>query len=124
MNYARPTVSITRDEACLLHAHVANTWLSRLKGLFAYGPLGVADALVITPCSAVHSIGLGFAIDVVFIDKYGLVLKCVQLKPFSIAVCRHANCVIEMSSGGVSRFDLSVGQTLTLDALKMPRVQS
>lgn len=121
MKHAIPTASIAREGACLLHAHVANNWVARLKGLFAYGPLGVTDALVISPCSAVHTIGLGFTIDVVFIDEQGLVLRCMQLKPFSIAICRQAHQVIEMRDGGLRRFELSVGQKLSIEGLEMPR---
>jgi len=108
-------LSISRAGVPLLSAFVANTYMARLRGLFAYPPLINNDALVLHPCSAVHTIGLKYAIDVVFVGRRGTLLKCVELKKNAWCFCSNAQSVIEMASGTIRRHKLCVGQRLDID---------
>jgi len=53
----------------------ADTWLSRLVGLLADSSLKKHEALWLSPCKSVHTIGMRFSIDVVFLDKYNRIKK-------------------------------------------------
>jgi len=67
--------------------------------LFLHGRLASHEGLWIKPCSAIHSFGLSYAIDVVFLDAHGWVLKTVHaLQPNRVAWCRPAYSVIELSA--------------------------
>ena len=107
---------VTRSGDNLLNAYLAVTWMQRLKGLFTYPRLGISQALMLSPCSAVHTIGFSYAIDVAFVDINGRILRCVTMKPWSIATCRRACQVLEMAAGTADRLQLKAGQQLDFKA--------
>ena len=79
-----------------VRVHQATTLLQRMAGLFWYGRPGRHRGLWLKPCNAVHTFGLGYAIDVVFLDAAGKVLKTVHvLRPNRFAWCRQAHSVVE-----------------------------
>ena len=88
----------------------ATSFFARLRGLLFHAPLGPGEALRISPCNAVHTIGMRYAIDVVFVAPDGRVLKVVQsLPPWRMASCRHAAEVIELAAGQAYASGLQVG---------------
>ena len=104
--------TISRCGAPLLRAREASTFLSRLRGLHATGPLGPHDALIIRPCRAVHTYRLGYPIDVVFLDSYGAIIEIKTLSVGCVAWCRRARVVIEMAAGTGARLRFGPGQVL------------
>jgi uncharacterized membrane protein (UPF0127 family) len=94
---------------------VAGTSESRRRGLLGRDTLDPSAALVIAPCSAIHMFFMRFAIDAVFVDRQGRVLKIVHdLKPWRIAASFGAFAVVEMGSGSVRRSDVAVGDRLSV----------
>jgi uncharacterized protein len=79
---------------------VARSFFDRLGGLIARPRLRDGQALVLAPCSSVHTCFMRYAIDVVFIDGEGRVLKLVErLEPWRAAGCRRAHAAIELGAG-------------------------
>lgn len=107
-----PTMTLYRLGAPLLKAHVANTFLKRLRGLHRIPTLGPHDALVIQPCQAVHTFRLRVAIDVVYLDRRGGVIKVARVAPGRVDWCVGSNIVVEMAAGTAARLDLGVGHVL------------
>lgn len=94
---------------------IARTSETRRRGLLGRDSLAPSSALVIAPCSAVHTFFMRFAIDVLFIDRRGRVLKIVRnLKPWRIAGALRAYGVIEMAAGSVPGDALAPGDDLLL----------
>src|SRR5215467_5808745 len=59
-------------QACLATAlAVADTYWTRLRGLIGVsaGDFGNGHGLWIVPCRGVHTLGMGFPIDVVYLDR-------------------------------------------------------
>ena len=57
------------------------------------------QALWLTPCFAVHTIGMRFSIGVFFVDKQGVVVKTIaRLRPNRFAVCWQATSVVETAA--------------------------
>lgn len=76
-------------------AHARSFW-ERAAGLFRQGRPGWHQGLLINPCNAVHTFGLTYAIDVVFLGRNGRVLKTVHaLRPNRVAWCSSAHSVVE-----------------------------
>ena len=48
---------------------------SRRQGLLGRGGLAPGDALILAPCSSVHTAFMRFPLDLVFLDRAGRVLK-------------------------------------------------
>lgn len=78
---------------------IAATRSTRRKGLLGRASLDSATALVLSPCFAVHTAFMRFAIDVVFVSRAGMVRKVVSLPPWRMAVDIGASAVIEFAAG-------------------------
>ena len=96
---------------------VAGTSDTRRRGLLGRDSLDPSAALIIAPCSAIHTFFMRFVIDAVFVDRTGRVLKVVhRLKPWRIAASMGAYAVIELNGGSVQRSDgVAQGDRLYLE---------
>lgn len=103
-------IVLRRRSVPLLYAYDARTFLSRLRGLQGIPPLGPRDALIIRPCRAIHTFGLKERIDVVFMNRYGVILKLATVAPRRTMMCWRASAVVEMACGTATRIGLCVGQ--------------
>ena len=72
-------------------------------------------AMVISPCMAVHTAFMRFAIDVVFVDGQGHAVEIIHaLQPWRMAASLRARAVIEMPAGRARACDVRVGDRLAL----------
>lgn len=104
-----------QDNHQLLLPHVmrtANPW-ERMRGLLGRSPIGPDQGLLIAPCSSVHTIGMKYPIDLIFLDKNWQIKKLVRsIKPCRIAWATGANMVVEMPGGTLDNFSIAPGMTL------------
>jgi len=85
----------------------------RMRGLLFRKKLMPDQGLWIEPCPSVHTIGMRYSIDVVFIDEAGLVLKVVNnLSPMRMAMCKNAVASLELLAGMANKFNIHSGQKL------------
>ena len=93
---------------------IANTFLTRLKGLMFRQKLPPATGLLLAPCNSVHMCFMRFAIDVVYLDKEHNIIKIVKdLKPWvGLSMCSKAWAVLEMTAGEAERCGCEVGKRL------------
>jgi uncharacterized membrane protein (UPF0127 family) len=111
-----PALVNERTQQILASAvEVAETSESRRRGLLGRDSLDPSRALVIAPCSAIHTFFMRFAIDVMFIDRGGRVLKIVRdLPAWRMAGSVRAYGVIELNGGSLQETDVAVGDRLRL----------
>jgi uncharacterized membrane protein (UPF0127 family) len=96
---------------------VARSFLSRLQGLIARPPLTPDTVLHLIPCGSIHTWGMAYPLDVVFLDRTGVVLKTVlNLKPFRMAMGGvRAASALEWRAGVLSAKSPAVGDRLILE---------
>lgn len=102
------------DQTCLI-AKVSKTtnFLDRMCGLLGTQPLQADEALLIQPCSSVHTIGMGYPIDLAFLDREWTIIKTVSaLRPWRMASCHAASMVLETCEGGLAVMQLVNGLKL------------
>ena len=88
---------------------------SRKKGLLGRESIPSDYALVIAPCSAVHTFSMRVPIDVVFLKKDGTIAKtCRGVKPWRMAGSLGAYAVIEAAEGFIERHELVPGEAVAL----------
>src|SRR5205814_6530592 len=103
-------------EVVVRDVEVADTRSSRRRGLLGRDCLEASSALVISPCFAVHTAFMRFAIDVVFVDGDGRVVRIVrELPPWRMAASWRARRVIELAAGELRTRDVRVGDRLYLE---------
>jgi uncharacterized membrane protein (UPF0127 family) len=102
------------DHACLIpKASLTGNLFERMRGLLGSPRLEPEQALLIRPCSSVHTIGMQYPIDLAFLDRHWTIIKTVSnLKPWRMAVCPAAHMVLELLSGGLDRLHLARGLQL------------
>jgi uncharacterized membrane protein (UPF0127 family) len=108
----------TRTGATLATAvEMAVTRTERRRGLLGRNSLAPSGALVLSPCWAIHTAFMRFAIDVVFVDRRGRTVRVVRdLPPWRVAVAPRAQAAIELAAGSLGASDLRIGDELTLQA--------
>lgn len=100
-----------------LDVMLATTALTRMRGLLARPPLRAHEALYISPCNMVHTIGMRYAIDVVFLRRDGLVLKVADgVRPRRMRGYWRAAAVLELAAGEAARCAIAPGVRLPLEA--------
>jgi hypothetical protein len=98
---------------------LADTRESRRQGLLGRASMGPSSALILRPCFSVHTAFMQFAIDVVFVNRDGVVVKVArQLVPWRIAGAWGAHAVVEFAAGGAA--EIEVGDRLYLAAARAP----
>ena len=97
----------------VLHIRIAGGFLQRARGLLLRPPLRANEALLIPGCASVHTFGMRYAIDVVFLDPLGRVLHVAgSLRPWRIASQPGAAAVLELLAGSAAMHRLHPGVVL------------
>jgi len=108
--------------AVALEVDVAATRATRRRGLLGRDSLGATEGLLLSPCKAVHTVGMRFPIDVIFIDRDGRAVRIVPaLAPWRIAMSARAKAVIELAAGTAAASDIRIGDLLYLAPAPPPR---
>ena len=93
-----------------LRVRQARGYWGRLRGLLGRPAPAAGQALWIAPCRQVHTLGMGYPIDVVHLDAGGQVLAVATLKPWRLGrYHRRAAGVLELRAGEAERLGLRVG---------------
>ncbi len=93
----------------------AATWRARLRGLLGCRSLGADAAMLIERCGAVHTVGMRFALDLVFLDRAWRVTRVVRNVPpgrWMVVGGWRAVRVLESEAGCVDVAGVRIGETL------------
>lgn len=106
--------TLFRNERPVLHrVWRADRWWQRLRGLLLRPQLGAGDGLLITPCAGIHTIGMGYPLDVVFLDAQGHVLACRRhVRPWRARAEWGARETLELRAGAVADLGIVPGDRL------------
>ena len=73
--------------------------LARLLGLAGLRTLPPATGLLLPRTCSIHTLGMRFALDLVWIDRAGRVLRVDRdVRPWRVRSCRRARAVVELPS--------------------------
>jgi uncharacterized membrane protein (UPF0127 family) len=108
--------NITRQSFINLGVMVADTPLARLRGLLGKIRMRSDEAVWIVPSRGIHTFGLRFAIDVVYLDAQQRVVDTIEnLKPLRITGIRwHCASVLELPARSIYRLGIEVGDQLLI----------
>lgn len=104
----------TQNKVILDEAEVADTFWRRYRGLAGKKVLEDDTGIILKPCNSIHTIGMHFAIDVIFLDQTKSVCHMIKkMKPgrFSPFVLK-AKQVIEMNSGTIEKTGIMMHDVL------------
>ena len=96
-----------------VRANRCTNFIERACGLLGRPTLGNSEALWIAPCPSVQTLGMRYAIDVIFCDAEGRVLKVVEkLAPDRVATAPGARDTCKMQAGAARRIGIALGDRL------------
>jgi uncharacterized protein len=106
----------SRDSLLADRAQIADTSKTRKTGLLKHDRLESGDGLWITPCEGVHTVGMKFPIDVLFLDKKRKVVKIrAGMQRWRMAACLRAHSVLELPSGTAQATKTAAGDQLEFE---------
>src|SRR5574341_403466 len=110
-------VNRTRNVVLVTNGTVAVSAWSRMRGLLGHPPLRPGQGLLLRGEKAIHSIGMSFAIDVLFLDRVGQVVHLIapmvplRLSPFIL----RAENVLELPSGKIRETGTTIGDQIEIE---------
>jgi uncharacterized membrane protein (UPF0127 family) len=112
----------TRDTFVATEVTVANTYLRRLVGLLGKTKRWARPGrgLWIIPSHGIHTVGMLFPIDLIFLDQTKQVVHIEEhVRPFSISkISIRANSVLELPTHTVFRTGTCIGDRLEILSLR------
>jgi len=108
--------NLIRGTILATDAGVADTSAKRNTGLLRHKSLPRGEALFITPCEGVHTVGMKFPIDVLFLSRQRTVVKITEaMKPWRISLCLRAHSVLELPAGMAAETGTLPGDQLAFE---------
>jgi uncharacterized protein len=127
-----PVINLTKQTWLATKVRKADNFLTRLVGLLKRTHLGPEEALWLMPSKGIHTIGMKFPIDVVFLTKDHQVVGLMSgLAPYRIsAVHFRGYSVLELPNGTIRKshtelgdqFEISLAEVSAIDDLKDTRL--
>ncbi len=102
------------------NAQRADNFFTRFKGLMFVKEIEDNYALHITPCNQIHMLNMRFALDVIYLDQNGRVVKVDEnVQPGKICkTVRNAKSVIEMKASAAAKLGINQGDVLEMTVEK------
>lgn len=109
-------LNVTKGVTLAEQAGVAETSAARRTGLLKHTGLDHGEGLLIVPCEAVHTFGMKFPIDVLFLSKKKQVLKVRKdMGPRKIAFSLLARYALELPAGTAAASRTEAGDQLEFE---------
>src|ERR1700721_2183481 len=106
----------SRETMLADRAQIADTSKTRKTGLLKHQRLESGEGLWITPCEGVHTVGMKFPIDVLFLDKKRKVVKIRAAMPrWRMAACFSAHSVLGLPRGTAAATNTTAGDQLEFE---------
>ena len=119
-----PVINLTKKTWLATKVRKADSFVTRLVGLLKRSTLGPEEALWLMPSKGIHTIGMKFPIDVVFLDKNNVVLSLILgMVPFRISAVRFRGySVVELPVGIIKKSHTEVGDQLDITLVETSRI--
>lgn len=119
---------INRTQGTVLgwRVSLADTWWSRFRGFLGKAAPGRGEGILLAPCNAVHTMGMRFPLDVIFLTVDGTVVQLESfLRPWRIRRgARAARYVLEVPAGTISATRTTLGDELSWALEARPSLQA
>lgn len=107
--------NVTQKKIMVTDAALANTFFARLKGLLGTKKLDHGKGLIIRPCNSIHTVGMKYAIDIIFLDNQDKIVKLINDMPSGkFSLCSESRYVVELPAGTIEATGTTVGDKISL----------
>ncbi len=111
-----PVINLTRKTWLATKVRKADNFITRLVGLLRRTKLGPEEALWLMPSKGIHTIGMKFPIDVVFLNRESKVIGISSgMAPYRISCIRlRGYSVLELPTGMIRKSHTEIGDQLEI----------
>jgi uncharacterized membrane protein (UPF0127 family) len=104
-------VNRTRDRELGSRVDLADSWWLRVRGFLRRPQPRPGEGLLLSPCRAVHMMGMAYPLDVIFLDRHGhIVAQYPDLRPGrSTAWHARARYALELPQGTIAATGTEAG---------------
>lgn len=94
----------------------ANMW-ARMRGLLGHPPLESGEGLLLKGEQAIHTIGMSFTIDALFLDRDGRVIHLIKVMPPLKAspIIWRGRDVLELPAGKITETGTALGDQIEFE---------
>lgn len=119
-----PVINLTKNTWLATKVVKADKFLTRLVGLLKRKKLGPEEAIWLVPSKGIHTVGMKFSIDVVFLDKKNKVVALApDVAPYRMTgIHLLANSVLELPMGTIKKSRTEVGDQLDVSLVESSRM--
>ena len=111
-----PVINLTKKTWLATKVRIADNFITRLVGLLKRTQLGPEEALWLMPSKGIHTIGMKFPIDVIFLNKEFYVLGLISgMHPYRVSgVHMRGYSVVELPTGTIRKSRTEIGDQLEI----------
>ena len=111
-----PAVNLTKNTWLATTVRKADNFLTRLVGLLRRTSLGPEEALWLIPSKGVHTFGMRFPIDIIFLNEDNKVIHTVRdLAPNRISRLQfRSRSILELPQGSIQKSATAVGDQIEI----------
>lgn len=127
-----PVINLTKKTWLATKVRKADNFLTRLVGLLKRKTLGPEEALWLMPSKGIHTIGMKFPIDVVYLNRKNLVVRLISgMAPYRVSkVNLRTYSILELPNATIKKsrteigdqLEISLAETSQMDDLKDTRL--
>jgi hypothetical protein len=111
----RPQTIYIHTPKGTLRTLMADSFFSRMRGLLWRKPLESTEAILLSPCNSVHTFGMGYPIDIVFLNSEYQVARVVSnCMPRRMFFCKNAKHTLELAAGQAMQMGFKVGTQIAI----------
>jgi hypothetical protein len=110
-------VNATKKSVVSDRCHFADTVFKRMVGLLNRRTFAPGEGLLLDRCYGIHTVGMRFPIDVLFLDKELRVMRAVPaLPPYRTCIVKYAVYVLELPVGAIQASRTEAGDQIQMRA--------
>ena len=107
-------INSTNNEELASRLAIADNLFARMKGLLGRSALAEGEGLLIMPCKGIHTFGMKFPIDAIFLDSRNVVIaiwKVLSSNCLSLLFPKAAS-VLELPAGTIEATATTIGDEI------------
>lgn len=111
-------INRTRNAVLVEQGMIANSMWTRMRGLLGHAPLKTGQGLLLKGEKAIHSFGMSFAIDALFLDRNGRVIYIMPgMMPMRASpMVWQAQDVLELPAGKIRETATILGDEIEIQS--------
>jgi uncharacterized protein len=119
-----PVINLTKQTWLATKVRKADNFLTRLVGLLKRTHLGPEEALWLMPSKGIHTIGMKFPIDVVFLNRANVVVGLMsELAPYRISsINLRGYSVMELPAATIKKSRTELGDQLEISLAEVSEI--